>query len=155
MSTTTTNYGLVKPALTDAADITAMNQNWDAVDTKLKALETADSTATTNLNNLQAQKVSKSGDTMTGALDFTNTEQYRAISKTRNVNSIEYYVNWGCGVLGGEGVIAMELHLPSTTGDDSKILGRLEVGSRGVSFQDANGKRTYLHSTGLTAASVE
>ena len=32
MSTTTTNYGLVKPELTDAADITMMNQNWDKID---------------------------------------------------------------------------------------------------------------------------
>lgn len=36
MSTLTTNYGLVKPALTDAADITAMNPNWDKIDTELK-----------------------------------------------------------------------------------------------------------------------
>jgi len=36
MSTTTTNYELVKPALTDAADITATNGNWDTIDTELK-----------------------------------------------------------------------------------------------------------------------
>ena len=36
MSTTTTNYGLTKPALTDSADITAMNGNWDKIDTELK-----------------------------------------------------------------------------------------------------------------------
>lgn len=35
MSTTTTNYNLVKPALTDAADITATNQNWDIIDAEL------------------------------------------------------------------------------------------------------------------------
>lgn len=35
MSTTTTNYGFVKPALTDAADITAMNPNWDKIDDEL------------------------------------------------------------------------------------------------------------------------
>ena len=35
MSTTTTNYGLVKPELTDAADITAMNPNWDKIDQEL------------------------------------------------------------------------------------------------------------------------
>lgn len=34
MSTTTTNLGLVKPQLTDAADITAMNPNWDILDAK-------------------------------------------------------------------------------------------------------------------------
>ena len=56
MSTTTTNYGLVKPELTDAADITAMNLNWDTIDTKLKDLENADSTATTKLNSHTTNK---------------------------------------------------------------------------------------------------
>lgn len=32
MSTTTKNFGLIKPELTDAADITAMNENWDKID---------------------------------------------------------------------------------------------------------------------------
>lgn len=32
MSTTTKNLGLVKPQLTDVADITAMNPNWDKID---------------------------------------------------------------------------------------------------------------------------
>lgn len=40
MSTTTTNYGLVKPELTDVADITATNENWDLIDAKLKNIET-------------------------------------------------------------------------------------------------------------------
>lgn len=35
MSTTTTNYSLIKPELTDAADITAMNANWDVIDGEL------------------------------------------------------------------------------------------------------------------------
>lgn len=38
MSTTTTNYGFIKPELTDTADITAMNGNWDKIDTQLGAL---------------------------------------------------------------------------------------------------------------------
>lgn len=36
MSTKTTNYQFVKPELTDPADITAMNGNWDTIDTKFK-----------------------------------------------------------------------------------------------------------------------
>ena len=36
MSTKTKNYELVKPELTDTADITAMNGNWDKVDEELK-----------------------------------------------------------------------------------------------------------------------
>lgn len=35
MSTTTANLGFIKPELTDAADITKYNQNWDKLDQKL------------------------------------------------------------------------------------------------------------------------
>ena len=35
MSTKTPNYGLIKPELTDPANITMMNTNWDTIDTKL------------------------------------------------------------------------------------------------------------------------
>ena len=38
MSTSTTNYGLTKPELTDAADITQTNRNWDEIDTQLSIL---------------------------------------------------------------------------------------------------------------------
>lgn len=36
MSKKTTNYSLVKPELTDSADITATNSNWDTIDAELK-----------------------------------------------------------------------------------------------------------------------
>ena len=32
MSTTTTNFGLIKLELSDPADITAINENWDNLD---------------------------------------------------------------------------------------------------------------------------
>lgn len=35
MSTVTSNYKFIKPDLTDAADITATNDNWDKIDEKL------------------------------------------------------------------------------------------------------------------------
>lgn len=38
MSTTTTNLGLFKPDLTDRADITKFNENWDKIDAELKNL---------------------------------------------------------------------------------------------------------------------
>lgn len=37
MSLTTSNYGFVKPELTDVADITAINPNWDKIDNELKS----------------------------------------------------------------------------------------------------------------------
>lgn len=47
MSTTTTNLGLIKPELSDAADITAMNPNWDKIDTQLDTLSKSISTKPT------------------------------------------------------------------------------------------------------------
>lgn len=44
MSTTTTNYNLVKPEYTDVADIADINGNMDIIDAKMK--ETADDVAT-------------------------------------------------------------------------------------------------------------
>jgi hypothetical protein len=37
MSTTTTNFNLIKPELTDVADITATNANWDVIDGELQS----------------------------------------------------------------------------------------------------------------------
>ena len=39
MSTTTTNYGLIKPELTDPANITALNENWDKIDALISGLQ--------------------------------------------------------------------------------------------------------------------
>lgn len=39
MSTTTSNYGLLKPELSDTADITAYNSNWDKIDEELTNLK--------------------------------------------------------------------------------------------------------------------
>lgn len=61
MSTNTTNFNLVKPALTDAADITAMNGNWDTIDTELNKIGGKQATITgaassITTNNLTASK---------------------------------------------------------------------------------------------------
>lgn len=42
MSKTTTNLGLIKPELTDPADITQMNPNWDVIDEKLSKTYSSD-----------------------------------------------------------------------------------------------------------------
>lgn len=39
MSTFTSNYSLIKPELSDTADITAYNDNWDKIDTELHNLK--------------------------------------------------------------------------------------------------------------------
>lgn len=42
MSTTTTNYKMFKPELSDPADITKMNPNWDTIDAELNRLNILD-----------------------------------------------------------------------------------------------------------------
>ena len=144
MSTTTTNYGLVKPEITDAADITAMNTNWDTVDTKLKEIN--DKAA--DLSALD-KKVDKTGDTLTGVLSFQNKTAYAAIGKFRTINGTDYYVDFGCGNIGGKGCVAMQY----MEGDTVK--GRLEISGSGVSFYNENGKRTYLYRNDVVTAAVE
>lgn len=39
MSTNTLNYNMFKPELSDPADITKMNPNWDTIDSELKRLD--------------------------------------------------------------------------------------------------------------------
>ena len=241
MSTTTTKYKLVKPALTDAADITATNGNWDIIETELdkratlvdgqvptsqlpsldfiptsqkgvaggvatlngqgqvpaaalgsigQALTGAASTiATQNLtggralistsggkvavspvtseelayldgvtSGVQSQidkKLPKTGGTVSGDIVFDNKNSYRAIGKYRTIDGVDYYVNFGCGLVGGGGVAAVELQAPNGADGSQTVQARLEVRREGVAFVDATNKRTYLHRSGLTTASIE
>ena len=60
MSTTTSKYKFIKPALGDPADITAQNQNWDKVETQLNlqngAFENLQETTMSMLDTVTALK---------------------------------------------------------------------------------------------------
>lgn len=64
----TTNYNLKKPELTDPANITELNSNYDTIDTELKGrrLSTV-SVANANLNTLLADKTYSCAGTITNA----------------------------------------------------------------------------------------
>ena len=51
----TTNYGLKKPEGSDVVNIDDFNYNADAIDTKLKAVETQSNTNKSNISSLQTQ----------------------------------------------------------------------------------------------------
>lgn len=133
MSTKTTNYEFVKPALSDAPpDITATNGNWDLVDEKLKTAEdhasstqpvskggTGATTASQARTNLGA--VSKTGDTMTGDLTVDN--------KTVNVTTKD-----GDYVKGTATIKAS--HASSTFLGSTKIEGRAKFGFKDTSGND-------------------
>jgi hypothetical protein len=97
--------------------------------------------------------VNKNGDTLNGSLTLENLNSYHTFMKYRDVEGKIYGVNGGCGVLGGKGVIAFEVREGHET--TSPRLARLEIGELGVSYIDPNGKRTYLHQTGVLSAGVE
>lgn len=223
MSTTTKNLGFIKPELTDVADVTAMNNNWEILDEKipkvaaeqitgaisnliknnlnkdfvlisnvngkivvsevtatelsyLKGLKSnvqhqldnaaievngaastiMDSDLTANkmlYSNANGKVAASNVEYSNGHLTFNNTGDYAAVGKFRTVNGATYYVNFGCGVLGGQGIVTMEVRKGTTT--TSPMLGRLEIGDLGVSYVDSEGKRRYLVSSEVASATVE
>lgn len=54
MATTTTKYGFIKPQITDAADITATNGNWDKIETELTSLNTLADHNGTNIESVNS-----------------------------------------------------------------------------------------------------
>lgn len=80
-----------------------------------------------NLNKMDAgiaNAVEKTGDTMTGALSFNNTNSYEAIIKDRTINNINYKAKLG---VGGNGSVRLELNEGSSTSGTS-----LEVRTNGL-----------------------
>ena len=51
MSKLTSNYNFIKPELTDPANITVMNENWDKIDEELKKQADATPDVSTHINN--------------------------------------------------------------------------------------------------------
>ena len=87
MATTTTNYGLTKPAGTDKYDISVFNGNADKIDAQMKinadTASTAKSTANTAKNTADAA-LPKAGGTMTGKLMAQSNTDY-ATKQVRNI----------------------------------------------------------------------
>lgn len=73
MATTTTNYGLTKPAGTDKYDISVFNGNADKIDAQMKA----------NADKADGA-IPKSGGTMTGKLVAQSNTDY-ATKQVRNI----------------------------------------------------------------------
>lgn len=69
MSTLTTNYNLIKPALTDSADITAMNGNWDKIDNQLKTLNDNNESTNASVSELD-KKFTAQGTTLVSKINM-------------------------------------------------------------------------------------
>ena len=73
--------------------------------------------------NFQKEKVSKTGDTLTGEINFNNVNDYGAIRKIRTINNTDYGVSIG---VGGNTSARMELY------QGSNNLGMVEVRTDGI-----------------------
>lgn len=81
---------------------------------------------------LGSQKVNKTGDTLTGELNFNNKNDFAAIRKTRTINSTDYGVSVG---IGGNVSARMELYQGNNT------LGSVEARSDGGIYNGKTGNR--------------
>jgi hypothetical protein len=93
LSTTTKNLGLFKPDLTDAADITAMNENWEKIDEQLGDLST-DSIIEQNKDEEQRFWVGAKKEFDAIPVKDPNT-QYTVLDETTN-DPVEDSTNPGC-----------------------------------------------------------
>ena len=119
MSTTTTKFGLVKPELTDPADITKLNPNWDTIDEELGKL-------------VDANYLPKSGGTVTGTL---------VLSKVADSEGDSY--NSPALIVGGE---PTTYHLEL---DNNEIQAKLNKTTPGNLFLNSNGGKVTVGEGGL------
>lgn len=96
------------------------------------------------VETLGSQKVNKSGDTLTGELNFNNKNDFAAIRKTRTINSTDYGVSVG---IGGNVSARMELYQGNNT------LGSVEARTDGI-YNGLSGKKLAEQSTGWTNATL-
>ena len=98
-----------------------------------------------SIDNLNNNKVSKTGDTLTGELNFNNKNDYAAIRKTRTINGIDYNVNIGVGANQSG---RMELQ-----DANNNVLGSVEARSSGI-YNGLTGKKLAEQSTGWINATL-
>ena len=135
MATTTSNYNLIKPALTDVADITAFNSNWDTIDTNLK-------------------KASESGGTPTVTATSTNGVAYTAtvsnITELTNGLTITIIPNMASEstsiTLNVNGLGAKSIVIPLSTNTGTSVAPKdttFIVANRPLTLQYDSGYSTY------------
>ena len=119
MSTITSNYGLIKPELSDTADITAYNSNWDKIDTELN-----------NLKPKAVEAVSEDGVNYYATMDGI-TELYNGLE----INIVPNITNTSTAPklnLNGLGAKTIKLPLSTTTSSTVTAPASFFVGSRPV-----------------------
>lgn len=102
----------------------------------------------TNLDKMDAgiaNAVEKTGDTLTGFLDFNNKNEYHVFRKTRTVNNVDYKANLGISA-------APSARLEFQDANEN-TLGRLDVKSDGI-YNGLSNKKLAEQSSGWTNATL-
>lgn len=100
MSTKTTNFGLIKPALTDPADITVFNTNWDKIDEKLKEASENKATSIVANDTLLAQNWSGSGIYTWANVNITSANQIIELLPSETITLEQLEVLQGANIVG-------------------------------------------------------
>lgn len=104
MATKTPNFNLVKPDLTDFADIRVLNSNMDIIDTQLKEIKDSTGGGTTDPNQYALKSdlenyVQKTGGNITGVLTI-NEKQIKIIdSSWKSEDGTQYWIKYADGEL--------------------------------------------------------
>ena len=155
MATKTSNYEFIKPELTDVADITATNENWDKIDEQLNDItedlanclpkdgtaSNSDTLDGAHLSDIQGwvdeNYLSSNTGTITGALHFKKVENGSSRIHKNHSATVDY---------------GLTLYDESAAGKMAMI--RLKAATNTVEFIDNNEySRTILH-TGNSAKVV-
>ena len=151
MSTMTTNLGLTKPDLIDAADITAMNRNWDIIDENLKSPNVQTFTA---LNQIGLTEGSETIAQIAGTLPF-NSMLYYTISGTSNVSE---FPNGNYGLLVVDKTLASRIVFTFTNAQGVQFVGYYTITTGAETWSGWNttySSKNVTHGTGdLTAGSA-
>ena len=137
MATKTTNYNLIKPELTDDADIRVINGNMDVLDNQLKSI----SDKANDVNN----KLPLTGGTMTGAIKTADNIY-------KNSNNGTLVLSGSTDALhGGRIDLSGEKHTDAgcvkITADNGTLSNVFEVTTAGSgSHYNFNGLTTYMNS---------
>lgn len=97
------------------------------------------------VETLGSQKVNKTGDTLTGELNFNNKNDYAAIRKTRTIDGVDYNVNIGVG--------ANQSGRMEFQDANNNVLGSVEARSGGI-YNGVSGKKLAEQSSGWTNATL-
>lgn len=111
--------------------------NWINKVTKLNQ-----TTMTTFQNNINAGKVDKTGDTMSGVLKIENKSAFNGVDKVRTIDGVDYTASLG---VGSDGSASLELHNASVT------LGRIDINKDGKIKNSKTGKYLVEQNTWQTA----